>query len=264
MATALAFVRRDAFSWLSYRTSVFWHFLSIGITLAIAYLGWQALGETGAGLVGGYNQNYVGFVLTGIILVELWSLAYVLPDALRGAQGMGTLEAMMLSHWGLYRLLLYSGIFPAMLKLSRTLALALFAIFVMGLWHDANVPALVVALAVSFAPMICVGVLCVAAVLAIKQLDPFLGVYAMLNGLLAGVYFPRALIPDWAAPLSYLLPLTHAIEATRRALSGASVAEILPQLVVLTGMFIVLFPLALWAVNWGLARAREEGSLVQY
>lgn len=264
MTLALAFIRRDALNWLSYRLSVIWNICSTASAIVVLYLLWQAIGDAGSQLVESYSPSLIGFLVTGMVFLEIWAMAFLLPGALRDAQGAGTLEAIMLSNSGISRLLTYSSLFPILLKLTRTLPIALFAIMVMGLWQQANPLTVAVVVIVSYAPMACLGVLCVASVLATKQVDPIIALYGLVNALLAGIYFPKELLPAWIAPLSSLLPLTHAMHAVRLALNGASLADVAPQLVILSGMFIVLLPIAVWGVNWGMSRAKDEGSLVQY
>jgi ABC-2 type transport system permease protein len=47
-------------------------------------------------------------------------------------------------------------------------------------------------------------------------------------------------------------------------LTGASWAELLPDLLVLTGFTVILFPLSLITFRWAVERARLDGTLAHY
>jgi len=47
-------------------------------------------------------------------------------------------------------------------------------------------------------------------------------------------------------------------------LTGAGFAEIWPDLLILIGFAVVVFPIALWIFQQAVNRARTEGSLAQY
>jgi ABC-2 type transport system permease protein len=86
-----------------------------------------------------------------------------------------------------------------------------------------------------------------------------------VSTLLAGVYYPISVLPNWLEPLSRLLPLTYALDAMRLAmLKGYSLYEVRFDILVLLGFSIVLTPLAFLAFRQALKWAKKEGSLIQY
>jgi ABC-2 type transport system permease protein len=185
-----------------------------------------------------------------------------LPAVFREAQAAGTLEAMMLSHFGVYRLLVYSTAFPALLNFGKLVVYALVAVLVLGLWHDATVPAAAAVFVAALLAHGALGVMSCAFVIVWKRGDPVLLAYRALSALFAGVIFPRELLPDWLQWLSLLLPLTYALEGMRKALGGAAFIDVLfPDVVVLFALFVALLPLTVWLTRWAIRRAKEEAHL---
>lgn len=262
--TIRAFIRRDYLHWISYRVAILWQFLGMAAMIVVIYLVSGILGEGSTSFIERYDTNYLGFLMTNIILVDVWSVGFLLPQALRQNQAMGTLEAMMLSQVGVFRLVLYSSAYPIIIRLIRLLFYIFFGAVVLKLWGGVDLLAASAVFIAVLLTMVCMGVLSVAFILVLKQGDPILAVYGLLNGLVAGVFFPRYLLPEWIQSLSLLLPITHGLEGMWRALQGESLIQVLPHVVILLAMFLVLLPITIWALNWAVTRAKQEGSLVQY
>ena len=264
MQDVLAFTRRDFLIWTSYRLQALRELGSLVIAVLVLIVLGKLLGESHAAFLDRYHTNYVGYFLTTVTFVEIWGVGFLLSKSLRDSQALGTLEAMMLSPMGLFRLLLYSTVFPTLVILVRLLLLTAVAVLLFGQWHQANVLSVLVLFAASILTMGCLGVLSSAFVLLLKQGDPIVPIYGLLNGLLSGAIFPPEALPTWLQPLSRILPLTYALDGMRQALAGASLLDIAPQVLALGGIFLVLLPVTLWTLSWATRRAKEEGSLVQY
>ena len=86
-----------------------------------------------------------------------------------------------------------------------------------------------------------------------------------LTGFFGSVYYPAGLLPAPLVWISYLLPITYALNAMRLALlEGATWGQLLPDLLALSGFAVVLLPLSLLAFRYSVRRAKIEGSLTQY
>jgi ABC-type polysaccharide/polyol phosphate export permease len=69
--------------------------------------------------------------------------------------------------------------------------------------------------------------------------------------ILSGVFFSSQRFPDMVQPLIQAMPLTAVIDALRaHMLQGATLAQVAPQLGVLTGWLVVCFVLALRLFRW--------------
>ncbi|MBI4230095.1 MAG: ABC transporter permease [Planctomycetes bacterium] len=84
------------------------------------------------------------------------------------------------------------------------------------------------------------------------------GVFALLGG----VFFPVSVLPAWLRPVSELLPITHAIRGLQMAIhQGSSVADLTVEIGVLMFFCVLLVPVGILALRWGLRRARTDGTL---
>jgi ABC-2 type transport system permease protein len=102
-------------------------------------------------------------------------------------------------------------------------------------------------------------------VLVVKKGDPIAWIFGGVSTLLAGVYYPISVLPDWLTPLSHILPMTYALDAMRLAmLRGYSIYDVRVDILALLGFTVVLTPLAFVAFRKALKQAKREGSLIQY
>jgi ABC-type multidrug transport system permease subunit len=77
--------------------------------------------------------------------------------------------------------------------------------------------------------------------------------------------FPIQTLPRPLLLLARAVPLTYAIDGSRRALlEGKSVVELAPTLATLALFAAILLPLALAALSLSLRRARQNGTLSFY
>jgi len=69
--------------------------------------------------------------------------------------------------------------------------------------------------------------------------------------ILSGVFFSSQRFPDLVQPFIKVLPLTAIIDALRaNMLQGMNVAQVWPQVAILTGWLVVCFGLALKLFRW--------------
>ncbi len=143
----------------------------------------------------------------------------------------------------------------------------------------ANVPGLLIVLAVSSVAFIGLGL--IAAVLPV--ISPERGAEAtnIFQGILllvSGVYYPVEVLPRWLQPLSYISPATYALSACRKLMGigpavvgsanandwqrpGASLSDVMPELLVLVLMGAVMVPLGLYIFGLVEAWAKRTGKL---
>jgi ABC-2 type transport system permease protein len=85
--------------------------------------------------------------------------------------------------------------------------------------------------------------------------------------LLAGVYFPPTVLPQWLQRLGYWLPQTHALRAARLCLSGkASLGDpaIAGDLLFLIQFTAVALPIGVLLFAAGMRKAQRDGSLTRW
>jgi ABC-2 type transport system permease protein len=83
--------------------------------------------------------------------------------------------------------------------------------------------------------------------------------------LLAGVYYPVEVLPDWLQAISRLLPATYSTAALRRVMLGSgSFSTGMQDLLALVGFALLLLPVGLVALRIAVRWAKIDGSLAQY
>ena len=115
-----------------------------------------------------------------------------------------------------------------------------------------------------FAPL---GIISAALIMVFKKGTWFQAMVSGTSFLLGGVAYPVEVLPEWAIPLSYFVPLTHSVNAIRQALlngQGLATPAVLGDVVFLTVFAAVLIPISLWIFERGVNRTRKLGTLTQY
>lgn len=267
MATAWAFVKRDASLAISYRLSFLLQFLGIFFTVATFYYLSTLVGGAMAEHLEGYGGEYFPFVLLGLALSTYMMLGLQNFSAkIREAQMMGTLEIMLLSPTRLSTILLASSLWAYLFGSLRVIVVLLLGAIVFGVsFAQANIPAALVILLLSVTSFAGIGMISAAIVVVLKKGDPIAWAFNGLSALFAGVFYPVAVLPDWLQGFSALLPLTYALNAARLVvLQGYSLYEVRFDILALVCFSAVLLPLGLLCFRFAVKRAKIEGSLVQY
>ena len=78
--------------------------------------------------------------------------------------------------------------------------------------------------------------------------------------LISGVNFPISYLPDWVQIISNCMPLTYAVEATRSAVNGASLADLWLQIVMMTVLGIIFAIIAWYSFRFFEKKSRISGT----
>jgi ABC-2 type transport system permease protein len=213
-----------------------------------------------------YGTTYFGFALVGIAMAELMGLGLAgIGSRVREGQMTGTLELMVLSPNRLGLLLLSSSLWAHALALGMFVLYLVVAVF-LGLQLDRmHVPMALASLALSILSFNALGLLAASFVIVLKQGNPVTWVVGAASMLLAGVYYPTSVLPDWLAAIGILLPLTHALELMRRSmLAGEGLDTLWGPFLALLLLTAILLPAGLCACHLAVRFAQTDGSLSQY
>jgi ABC-2 type transport system permease protein len=214
-----------------------------------------------------YGGDYFSFVLIGLAFSGYLGLSLSnFAQSIREGQMMGTLEIMLLSPTRLSTILLSSSLWSYLLTTLNVVVYIVVGALVFGFSvSQANFLTAIVVLVLSIASFSGIGILSAAVVLVVKKGDPVAWLFGGASSLLAGVYYPITVLPNWLEPLSRVLPLTYALDAMRLAmLKGVSLYEVRFDILVLLGFSLILTPLSFLAFRQALKWAKKEGSLIQY
>jgi ABC-2 type transport system permease protein len=260
-----AFLVRDFIVESSYQIAFAFELLQSMLPLFAFYFIAQLMPATGAGAVQKYG-GYFPFVLVGVAFSQYLAQSLsAFAASIRRAQMSGSLEAMLSTRTGPLAIILFSPIHHFVFKTAHLIIVFLVGALALGARFDNcsyGVAGLAFALSVlAFAGL---GMLSAALVVYLKKGDPV--EWIMLTGVafISGAYFPIELLPPWLQTLAWLSPLTHALEAMRMALSGATLASVGSHLLVL-GIFAALAaPMGMAAFVSVVERGRRDGTLSHY
>jgi len=262
-----SFLIRDFLIAVSYRFNFVLQFGGIFISTLMFFFLSRLIGSGVSDQLRPYGGDYFAFVLVGIAFVDYLSVSLnSFSSQIRSAQMMGTLEALLVTPTSVSSILFSSSLYNFTFTSLRIIVYMVFGVFIFGVTlHFTSLTALAVIIVLTILSFIGIGLFSAAFIIIFKQGSPINWVMSIGSGLLGGVLYPVSVLPSWLQPYSYLLPITHALEAIRQLLlNGAPFAAVYKQVLILSLFAGILLPLGLTAFGYGLKMARKEGSLVHY
>ena len=263
LSAAGAIFKRDLLIFTSYRTRLFSMLFSTAVSLTLFYYVSRLVRSEAIGS----PDDYFAFVVVGLIIFGVLTSTMSIPvGTLRAELQAGTFERMVVSPFGPVRSIASLLAFPlTMALLTGVLSLA-FAGVAFGLdlhWSTAPLALPVAALgALAFAPF---GLAMTAAVVVFKQTNAGATLVITAVTLLAGVYFPVTLLPDWIQWASEVQPFTPAVDLLRNLLVGTPLdGGALPALAKLAGFAAVTLPLSLLVLRAAVRHSRRRGTIIEF
>lgn len=215
----------------------------------------------------GSPDDYYAFVVVGLVILGILTSTLGTPQAtLRQELVAGTFERIVLSPLGPVAGVMSMLVFPFFYALALGLLMLGFAAIVFGLPLEwSTVPLGIVGAllgALAFAPF---GLLLAAMVLVFKRATA--GATFVISGisLVAGIYFPVALLPDWIEWTSQVQPFTPAVDLLRHLFVGTTLRD--PawlDVAKLVGFTLVLLPAATWVLARAVELSRRRGTIIEY
>lgn len=265
-----AFLRRDFMNAASYRLAFISDFASILFYVIIFFFVGKIFTDLGATLLGRYGGGYFPFVIVGLALQSLVGAGMGgFMQVISGEQYLGTLEPILgrRGAGGAFKILSAAAAARYVYSSGRIVVYFVVAALVFGLpiqWQ--GMPIAVASALLAALAYFGLGMLAAAYTLAFKQGNPVSFIYGQLGALLAGVYFPLEVLPQWLRGASAAFPLTYALELSRNALLGKNLtAESVGRTFISLGILAAI-TLAAGGVAFvfGLRKARRDGSLSYY
>jgi len=262
-----AFLIRDFLVDVSYPFAFVWQWGSILFNLTTFYFLGRLLAGAAAPYLGPYGGGYFPFVFVGLALAAFQDVGLsAVSQTISYGMYTGTLEAMLLTPTSISTVVFSSVLYQFF---SALLTILIYVGFGAGFFGvplgQANLPAAAVLLLLALTAHLPLGILSASFILVFKRGDPFTVILGKLTILLAGVYFPLQVLPQWVQTISWLLPFTHALEGLRQAvLLGQGLRAVAPQIAILLGFTVLLLPLSLAAFAWAVRQAKRLGTLSQF
>jgi ABC-type multidrug transport system ATPase subunit/ABC-type polysaccharide/polyol phosphate export permease len=263
----MAFIKRDFQNEFSYRFAFFFQFVNIFFMVGVFYFISNLLGPAASPYLASYNGDYFSFVLIGIAFAGYFGVGLSsFSNNIRQAQTTGTLEAMLSTPTSLPAIILSSALWDYWMTTFRVfIYLGVGVLFLKVDLKQANLTSAILILLLTIIVFSSLGVIAASFIMVLKRGDPIAWIFNAASSFLGGVYYPVAILPQWLQFLAWLLPITYALEALRRALlNGATIVQLSPQLAVLCAFCLVLLPISLIAFRQAVRRAKIDGSLSHY
>ena len=206
--------------------------------------------------------SYLAFACIGFVVNAFATLGAKQPASwIRQAQGSGTLESMLQTGLSLKELLLFANLFPLCMMVLRVFVYLTVAFWVMDIALSWTVAfAILIVVGLTLVTFLGFGLLGACFVLLYRREPPFLGTFMSISTLLSGVLYPIEILPGFLQAIAQLLPLSHALTATRGVLfEGSPIMAVLPPALVLAIMSGLLYPLVISLTQKALAKARHNG-----
>ncbi|MGI8404688.1 MAG: ABC transporter permease [Thermomicrobiales bacterium] len=266
-------LRRQARIWLQFRVSSVMDILSMMAQASVFFFVGRAVGGTN------WSGSYAGFLAVGMIVNTLLQVGLAGPyDSLSRSYWEARLESFLLSPcpitlqigvdivW-MYVNALASGLFLAIIGAS------------FGARLSTSIQDIVLAAGVILLATIAVlgiGFMSASMFTLINAKgfnDPISWVVGVLQGLVAGAYFPPSELPGPLHTLALFLPQTYAIDAVRRLLLDddqpllaqfGSLSPLATDLVILSIATSITVTLGAVCFRLGLRKARADGALSRW
>lgn len=219
-------------------------------------VGKEALAQTGGAY---FPFVCTGLMIQGIVVASLGSLG----SSLAREANEGTLEPELAAGANPLALVVGAAAAPALLATIQAILYGAFGALCLGVDLSTARPG-PAALALLLTLIACapVGFLGAAAWLLFRRPGVVTSVVFFGFGLMGGVYFPIALLPDLIAGIAEWVPLAAGLDALRAALlNGAGYGETRPELLRLVVVAAVSLPSSLWLLRLSLRRAMARGTL---
>ena len=213
----------------------------------------------------GRNDSHVLFLVVGALMWGFLSVIFhEVSESVSWERWEGTIEYTFMAPILRLTHLVGSCSFAILYSMLRiAIVLALMPLFFDIDLGNVNVLTAVVTLAISGLSFLGLGLM--AAVLPLMSTERgshathIMGAVLML---ISGVYYEVDVLPNWIRPLSVISPGTYTLRSMRAAIiHNASLADRLPDLIILFVIGIVLIPLGLWVFHMGEIYAKKRGKL---
>jgi ABC-type multidrug transport system permease subunit len=198
------------------------------------------------------GSRYIDFLIPGLLGMNLmgssvWGMGFAIVDARRRKLIKRLVATPMPRHYYLLSFVLSRlALLVAEVAVLLGFAALVFHVPLRGSWLSLAV--LCVLAALSFGAL---GLLIASRVKTVEAASGLMNVIMMPMWILSGVFFSSQRFPDLVQPFIKVLPLTAIIDALRaNMLQGMNVAQVWPQVAILTGWLALCFGLALKLFRW--------------
>lgn len=252
---------------ISYRLNFVSRYVSLLTSVIFFYFLAKVFRASNNPVLLNYGGDYFAFLLLGGAFSVYLSLCLrIFSEHLREELLQGTLEPLVVTATPMTLSLLGPALWSVLEgTLIVILQLAIGALFLGADFSHANWPSTMVVSLISIVCLVAWGIVSASFTIIFKRSDPINWLVGAVTYVFSGVYFPIAMLPPWLQVVSYLIPLTYALEAMRGAmLTGRGLVELGLPLLALVAFTLIMLPLSIFALQRAINYLRDTGSLSHY
>jgi ABC-2 type transport system permease protein len=267
LAKLFAFTEHGFRLAISYRLNFVSRYVSLLTSIIFFYFLAQVFRASSNVVLRNYGGDYFAFLLLGGAFSVYLSLCLrIFSEHLREELLQGTLEPLVVTATPMTLSLLGPALWSVLEgTLIAILQLAIGAIFLGADYSHANWPSVLVVSLISIVCLVAWGIASASFTIIFKRSDPINWLVGAITYVFSGVYFPVAILPPWLQIISYLIPLTYALEAMRGAmLTGRTLVELGLPLIALVIFTLIMLPLSVFSLQRAINYLRDTGSLSHY
>ena len=261
----LAFTKRDFHNWTTYKTTV----IAQIINVFIGIFSWGVSATYVQKPVSEmYGSDYISFLIVGI---AVGNLVLPLVQGVERQLNPWTLETILMTGLSTPVFVIGNISWTYIFSILTFIPYLLIGIFIFNVRLNANLPSVIVALAISAAILMGLAMISTGLRIVTKTHDPVTWALSVLQNLFAGVSFPviylNTIFFPGASVVSWFLPQTWVYHLCRVAmLTNPSLTDPVVLLEFLKGTLfaVVLLPLGYRVFWWGVNRSKREGTLGWY
>jgi ABC-2 type transport system permease protein len=250
------FMKRDIVSFSTYKTNiVILVFTAIFGALTFAYLGQSSVNQT---VIDQNHTSYTTYLLIGLAFNSYLGQALTLVQKTINPWA---LEEVLVSPTRLTTFILGSSIWGFIWSTGVVAVYLLIGVYVFGIVLSINVVGALIVLALGIGTFIGISMIGSGILILTKQGDPVTALMTIMISLFGNVFFPVQVLPYALQIIAYITPPYYFFTCIRFMFTGATIASILPNLLVLALMCAIIVPVGYVIYAWCLKTARKNGTL---
>jgi len=211
-------------------------------------------------------RNPLAAWIPGLAMMSYFMTGFSsLANAIRAEQSQGTLESVLMTPINLPTLVVSSSAWDFVQVTFVSLLYLLFGWMFFGVSYKGSFWLASLFIILTTLVLASLGILSASFAMVFKRGDPFGIFLGVGSALFSGVFFPTELLGAGMSNISRILPPTYGLKGLRDVLiDGQTFTQVREPLAVLCLFLVVLLPFSLWVFGHAVARAKREGSLIQY
>lgn len=250
------FMKRDMISFSTYKTNI----IILLFSAVFGALTFAFLGETSTNslVAETFHTDYTTYLLIGLAFNTYLGQALTLVQKTINPWA---LEEVLVSPTGLATFIIGSSIWGFVWSTGVVAIYLLIGVYFFGVVLTVNVIGTIITLVLGIATFVGISMAGSGILILTKQGDPITALMTVGISLFGNVFFPPQALPLGLRIIAYITPPYYFMTCIKFMLTGATVASIWVDLVILAVMCAIIVPLGYGIYAWCLKSARKNGTL---